>query len=221
MLRGASALHLILLLAPAHLGAKDLELLPCVAEMADAIRAGTQDGSQLICEEELAPWQATLQHHTVGWMTDGTALGLLHMPQRDDVPQDDWPLPVVLLPRSEHVWYVGSMYKDHILPELVGLRYFLWTPGNSRSGFGPDNVSWGQDSARLFRCLSHDGQSCITYYPVKSCSVEERDEPDSVFVVRRKDDMDPVDLLESFKPADDLLGVLAESAWAAKCRGDK
>ena len=186
-----------------------------------AIHAGTQDGSQLICAEELAPWQATLQQHTVGWMTDGTALGLLHMPQRDDVPQDDWPLPVVLLPRSEHVWSVGSMYKDHILPELAGLSYFLWTPGDSRNGFGPDNVDWGQNSARLFRCLSHDGQSCTTYYPVKSCTGEERDEPDLVFVVRRKDDMGPVGLLESFKPADGLLGVLAEAAREAKCRGDE
>ena len=221
MRRDASALLLILLLGPANLHAEGTEFPQCVSEMADAIRAGTQDSSKPICAEELAPWQVTLHRHPAGWLTDGTALGLLHMPQRDDVPQEEWPLPVVLVPRSEHVWYIGSIHNGHILPELVGQRYFLWTPGNSQSGFGPDNVTWGHDAARMFRCLSYNGERCITYYPVRRCSLLDESGPDYVLVVRREDDLDVTKLLDTFGPVDEVARMLSEVAVTAICEGDE
>jgi hypothetical protein len=113
----------------------------CVMDMAEAIRNNNFDASQPICPEDATPWRIKLHENPIGRMTDGTALGVLHMPRPDFIPAGDWPRPIVLIPRSEHVWYVGYMYKGEVLPEIVEHRQFLWTPGDSRNARELDNVN--------------------------------------------------------------------------------
>jgi hypothetical protein len=190
----------------------------CVAEMAEAIPTHDFGDTLPICPIAAAPWDIRLHRHTIGQMTDGTALGILHMPQPDDIPYEDRPLPVVLLPRSQNVWSIGYMYRGEVLPERVGQRYFLWAPGNNnRRGFTPDEVDWGDAAARMFRCLTYKEESCITYYPIGNCRIEEAEGTEFMLSVRRQDSMDVIDMLDTFEPADKLARVATEAARAALC----
>jgi hypothetical protein len=100
------------------------EVTDCIAEMAKVIRANTFDHDFTVCATESAPWSIKFFKGYIRAMTDGTALRVFHMQQPDKVPVDEWPVPVVLMPKSEHVWHVGYMYKGEALPEGTRLREF-------------------------------------------------------------------------------------------------
>jgi hypothetical protein len=195
------------------------EVPDCLAEMKEVIRANIYEMYFTVCANRSEPWTIMFFRAGHGAMTDGTALRVFHMPQPDMVPVEEWPLPVVLMPKSAHVWYVGYMYKGEVLPEFAGLREFVWAPGNNRSGFRPDGVDWGDDAVRVFRCLALEGQeSCVTYYPIRNCDVLNDEETDFFVQAFRDADMDVVKLLDTFGPADDLASLAAEAAWDALCK---
>ena len=193
------------------------EVPECIAEMVEEIRTHSFDDSLPICSVAAAPWVIRLHRSTIGPMTDGTALGVLHMPQPDNIPQEDRPLPVALLPRSENVWYIGYIYSGEVLPELIQHRYFLWAPGHNRHNWTPDEVDWGDDAARMFRCLAYEGERCITYYPIRNCSIDDPAGSEYMLSVRRQDNIDVIEMLDSFGSVDKLVRLVNEAAWAALC----
>lgn len=190
--------------------------------MAKVIRANTFDHDFTVCPTASAPWTIPFFSSYVGAMTDGTTLGVFHMPQPDNIPMEDRPLPVVLIPKSQHVWNVGYMYNGQVLPES-NLRGFIWAPGNNRSGWAPDEVNWGADAARLFRCFAYKGKErCVTYHPIRNCEVTGGGKEVGFFVqVRRQEDLAVLAMLDTFGPADDLASIAAKAALEAVCKPDQ
>jgi hypothetical protein len=196
----------------------------CVTTMSKQIIAGTLDSSSPVCPAITNSWEIRLHDRIgqVGFLVDGTALGILHLPQRSDVSVEEWPLPVVLLPVSDHVWSINELYRGEVLYTDDPMRFFLWTPGNSRNGYQPNGVDWGDDSARLFRCTAKDSyEKCITYYPIPNCIGDRENYDEVVISARQESSLNAQDLLDTFEHTDEIMRLIAESAWIALCGGKK
>lgn len=192
----------------------------CVVELEAQIRLGVFAFSDPFCVEETAPWTVWLHDRIgqVGFLIDGTALGILHMPQRDAVPVENWPLPVALLPLSDHTWSVNDILDGKVLSSDDPMRYFLWTPGNSRNGYQPNGVDWGDAEARMFRCTRREDQEkCITYYPIPNCLGNDEPYGEIVLSVRRESAIGVAEMLDDYGVTDKVAHAIVRSTWAALC----
>lgn len=174
----------------------------CAKELAHSIENGQFYQPLVSCVGGSVGWTFKVMLSSAGPMIDGTALGVFHMPQPDIIPESSRPLPVLISPLSNQVWKVEQVHNGEKYPSGTGFRYYVWAPGNNRSGWKPDGVLWGRDSVRMFRCLAHDGMSCITYYVVPSCSEDGENTRPLVISVSRSAELEPVALFDSFEQAD-------------------
>lgn len=192
----------------------------CVIDIEAQIRQGVFNFEDPFCVEAVAPWTVML-HNRIGqvdFLIDGTALGILHMPQRDAVPVEDWPLPVALLPLSDHTWSVTDILDGKVLSSDDPMRYFLWTPGNSRNGWQPNGVDWGDAEARMFRCTRREDQEkCITYYPIPNCLGNDEPYGEIVLSVRRESAIGVAEMLDDYGVTDKIAHAIVRSTWAALC----
>jgi hypothetical protein len=192
----------------------------CMAEIDNLTLENIFDLVLPSCSEVVAPWEIELHHNiwSVGFLTDGTSLGILHMPQRDTIAPQDRPLPIVLLPLSEHTWSVNELLDGQVLLDEEPIRFFLWTPGNSKSGYEPDGVDWGDAEARLFRCIKEKNEEgCVTHYAIPNCIGNDEKREEIVLSAYRKSTATVVEMLDGFVSTDKIAHAIVESAWASIC----
>lgn len=208
----------LLLAVPAH-----AQETACLGGVADALQTLEHDRSVDLCPEESGPWLIQL-HDGIGkqgFLTNGSALNLFHLPQPDAAAAAGVVLSVVLSPLSDSVWSVGFVPQGELTEQPNPHTHYVWAPGNNARGpaVQPD-IDWGQDEPRFFRCLTYQGFRCITYYAVAPCPVSEAEDDGwsaLVLSVRRDVEAEGPGILDGYGEIDALAHRLAAEVSRHRC----
>jgi hypothetical protein len=133
-----------------------------------------------VCQNEASPWVIELHDDSYGegFLTSGRALTLLFFddPDADGSPltKGKLPVPIVLQPVSKQAWLVSQLIDGKVEKWGIGIYYYAWGPTyKSLEPLKEHEPDWGDQDLRMFRCVEDKEFSCVSYYDLRKCSLED------------------------------------------------
>ena len=138
------------------------------------------------------------------------------------------PYAAVLQPVSDQVWLFGQLIDGKFEKWGKGIFYYAWGPSNSLQLSQKNGIpDWGDQDLRMFRCVTNDGLSCITYYDLRKCTLDDmnndrskEDKPTEITLsVRKKVADSGPEILHDFNNTDLLTRQLMIVLADLRCEG--
>lgn len=188
-----------------------------------------------LCPNESGQWIIQLHELQFGnnLLTSGKALILLYFddPVLKQI-QGTLPHAVVLQPVSDQVWLFAQLINGKVEKWGKDIFYYAWAPSNSlqlsqKTGI-PD---WGDQDLRMFRCVSDSGISCVTYYDLRKCSLDDMNnnrgngakpdkQTDIIISASKKSSTETPEIVGDFEPVDLLIRQLAIELADIRCASE-